>query len=144
MFVVNVLLHALEIGDKLSFDIAFDNVPNEAGEGNIYGTVAAMLIGLVMLSSLEPVRRKCWEIFVVLHMAWLPIVVLVCLHAKDLQYVVLLSVVLYGVDIIVRMYQSIHARPICSIVPIGGGAVRLEVRLLRKYEVINVAYFSWS
>jgi len=127
-FMLNVLLHALEMCDTFGFSAATELEPNAAGEGNLYGTIAAILMAVIMLGALEPVRRHAWEVFLVSHMAYLPTLVLICLHATDLQYVVLVSIALYAADMMLRTFtQTFRGCKVLKLEPVGGGTLRLKV-----------------
>ncbi|KAJ3300509.1 ferric/cupric-chelate reductase [Borealophlyctis nickersoniae] len=93
----------------------------------IFGSVAVGLFLLVILSALEPVRRKFYDYFHYTHMLVFPAIFFAAMHDSFVLYVTFPSVLLYLIDFLYRIYNRRHPHHITSLRREPSGYIRLEI-----------------
>ena len=73
---------------------------------NLYGTISFCLLVVLLFTSVEPVRRRFFELFYYVHYLFLPILVFACLHSTALAYMMIIPAVMYAVDWTVRLVRG--------------------------------------
>jgi predicted ferric reductase len=92
--------------------------------GNLYGTLALVAALLLLVTSIEPVRRRLFEAFYIVH---LPLafaaLLLAALHAPLLKLMLILPAMLYAIDLVARIYLGrFRGARIASIATVRSGA----------------------
>jgi hypothetical protein len=98
------------------------------GEGNLYGLLAGISMALMVLSSAEPVRRYSYELFLALHMMAFPVLIFSVLHVRDTLVHLILPLLLYSADWVIRIYQWTRTASVVSVQALADGCTRLHLR----------------
>eukprot|EP00667_Euglena_gracilis_P019213 EG_transcript_20551 len=101
--------------------------PNPWMYGVIWGTVAFALEAFITLTSLEPIRRRYFELFYYTHFLGLPAIAFACMHCYAQCYAIIPSLALYLIDKAIQLWASVHIFQVQSVTPVAGGA-QLVVR----------------
>eukprot|EP00667_Euglena_gracilis_P006946 EG_transcript_7003 len=97
-------------------------VPGEWMYGVVWGTVSFALMAFITLTSLEPIRRRFFELFYYTHFLGLPAIAFACMHCYAQCYAIIPSLVLYLIDKVIQLWSSVHTFQVQSVTPVAGGA----------------------
>jgi predicted ferric reductase len=115
-----------------SINYALRFVKNMKGWSNLSGLLSFALALTMAITALPVVRRKCFEVFYFVHIAFAPLVFIFAgLHMPTLITWMYLSIVLCGIDYTMRFYNSyLKSAKICGIkvIPLTSDSSRV-VRL---------------
>eukprot|EP00667_Euglena_gracilis_P012797 EG_transcript_13160 len=95
--------------------------------GVVWGTVAFALEAFITLTSLEPVRRRYFELFYYTHFLGLPAIAFAMMHCYAQCYAIIPSLALYAIDKALQLWSSVHTFQVHSVTAVAGGA-QLVVR----------------
>lgn len=99
------------------------------GDGNLYGTLAAVLFTVLAIAGCPSVRTRLWETFKISHFVLFPMsVALAIAHARLVLPYVIFPLSLWVLDVVFRAVLSARSRP-CEATLLPGGSV---VRLVTK------------
>ncbi|KIM37682.1 hypothetical protein M413DRAFT_448216 [Hebeloma cylindrosporum] len=113
MFLGSALHGALWIRNHLQYRIAIIGQQKEMS-----GIAALVLLAVIVLSSLGPVRRFCYEVFYIIHMlSFIAFFVAICYHTIYSSPWIFTPLALYGLDLLMRMFR--HRIKDAVLVPIG-------------------------
>lgn len=105
---------------------------------NLYGLIGLLSLALILLSSLNYVRRKYFRTFYYSHFLFLVFIVFLILHSDDSYIFVLPGFVLYSLDRIQRAYRSNSSSGrLVKFKPLPDHVVRLEIEhadVSRSYQ----------
>jgi len=128
------LLHLLFLLEVYGLRDIFRIRPSCHGMGNLYGTLSFACMTAMLLFALEPVRRKCFELFRVTHWLSLGVIGCGCLHSTDLVYYVAPPILLYALDYALRLADWRQSCAVESAKVIGGDVTKLVVRCPRLVQ----------
>mmetsp|Transcript_8827 Transcript_8827/g.23024 ORF Transcript_8827/g.23024 Transcript_8827/m.23024 type:complete len:798 (-) Transcript_8827:88-2481(-) len=97
------------------------------GHSNLFGALSGILFIISMVGSLQVVRRKLFEVFLISHMLNLPAMVLACLHVYDFFFFLIAPLALYLLDWALRISQWMRSSAVVKAEVLEGGVVRLEI-----------------
>ena len=83
----------------------------------LYGFIAIILFALMVITAIELVRRSQYELFFIVHQLYIPAVILLCLHVKNVYIGFLPGVILKIIDETTRFMAAYRARNVvaCSV-----------------------------
>eukprot|EP00667_Euglena_gracilis_P005322 EG_transcript_5355 len=102
-------------------------VPSKWMYGAVWGTVSFAIMIAITLLSLEPIRRRHFELFYYTHYLGLPAIAFAMMHCYAQCYAIIPSLFLYLVDKAVQLWSSVHTFQVQAVTPVAGGA-QLVVR----------------
>ncbi|KIM36216.1 hypothetical protein M413DRAFT_449274 [Hebeloma cylindrosporum] len=113
MFLGALLHGSLWIRNHLEYRIEIIGQQKETS-----GIAALGLLGVIVLSSLRPVRRFCYEVFYIIHMlSFIAFFVTICYHTIYASPWIFPPLAFYGLDLLMRMFR--HRIKDAVLVPIG-------------------------
>ncbi|KAF8956845.1 ferric reductase like transmembrane component-domain-containing protein [Flammula alnicola] len=121
MFLGAVLHGSLWIRNHLQYDLPILGQQKETS-----GVASLGLLGVIVLTSLRPVRRFCYEIFYIIHMlSFIAFFVTICYHTLYAAPYIFPPMAFYGLDILMRMVR--HRIKDAVLVPIGNQMTLIHV-----------------
>ncbi|KDR77917.1 hypothetical protein GALMADRAFT_65414 [Galerina marginata CBS 339.88] len=121
MFLGGVLHGSLWIRNHLQYDIPILGQQKETS-----GVASLGLLSVIVLSSLRPVRRFCYEVFYAIHMlSFVAFFVTVCYHTIYASPWIFPPLAFYGLDILMRMFR--HRIKDAVLVPVGNQMTLIHV-----------------
>ena len=83
----------------------------------LYGFIAIILFALMVITAIELVRRSQYELFFIVHQLYIPAVILLCLHVKNVYIGFLPGVILKIIDETTRFIAMYRAQNVvaCSV-----------------------------
>eukprot|EP00668_Euglena_longa_P016432 GGOE01020689.1.p1 GENE.GGOE01020689.1~~GGOE01020689.1.p1 ORF type:complete len:702 (-),score=191.29 GGOE01020689.1:771-2654(-) len=95
---------------------------DDHGFGWVYGLVSfCIMVGFIPLT-LEPIRRRYYELFYYTHFLAFPAVAFAMMHSYAVCYAMIPSLVLYFLDKGVQLWSMAHTYRIVKASPVAGGA----------------------
>lgn len=104
--IICLLGHIITMTQEFDTSILTSSQTTGSGRGNVYGIVAAAFMFAMTLLSLEPIRRRTWELFYYTHYCFLFVLVFACLHSTTCFYLCIGPIVLYAFDRVFRIYKG--------------------------------------
>ncbi|KAF8889553.1 ferric reductase like transmembrane component-domain-containing protein [Gymnopilus junonius] len=116
------LLHgALWIQNHLEYNIPILSQQKEAS-----GVAAFAVLCVIVLTSLRPVRRFCYEVFFIIHfLTFIAFFVTICYHTIYASPWIFPPLAFYGLDILMRMFR--HRIKDAVLVPVGNQMTLVHV-----------------
>lgn len=105
--------------------------------GNLYGTLAFILLVILIFFSLEPVRRKMYELFYYTHFLWIGVIALGCMHSTEMIYYVAAPIALWVIDRLLRCVDWIGTAKVQHAVAFEGDVAKLVVQCPKIARAID-------
>ncbi|KAF9553360.1 hypothetical protein CPC08DRAFT_697815 [Agrocybe pediades] len=113
MFLGAVLHGSLWIRNHLQYNLEILGQQKETS-----GVAALGVLGIIVLTSLRPVRRFCYEVFYIIHIfAFIAFFITICYHTIYASPWIFPPLAFYGLDILMRMFR--HRIKDAVLVPVG-------------------------
>jgi NAD(P)H-flavin reductase len=104
---------------------------NIEGYGNFWGTLAGIALAPIFMFSIDPIRRRFFELFYYVHQLYLIGIVFAWIHSMSALYLGILPMTAHIVDRVLRRYRS--TRPVtlrgAKVLSAGDGKRLTEIRL---------------
>ncbi|KAF8812780.1 hypothetical protein BYT27DRAFT_7132472 [Phlegmacium glaucopus] len=121
MFLAAVLHGSLWIRNHLQYGIPILGQQKETS-----GVAALSVLSIIVISSIKPVRRICYEIFFIIHfLAFVAFFITICYHTIYASPWIFPPLAFYGLDILMRMFR--HRIKDAVLVPIDNQMTLIHV-----------------
>ena len=128
--------HVIMIVHERGFGILSQRTADEAGHGAAYGTATATAFAAMGLLATPPVRRRAWELFKAAHIALFPTALaLSMLHAQLMVGFLVPSLIVYALDVALRVWHGATPYPVQNLQPLPLGAVRVTLATRGRVRV---------
>jgi len=111
------LVH-LSLNKKLNNSIFYSITPVGANNAiPYYGYCAYIIFSTMTILAVDPIRRACYEIFMVSHFLYIPAIAFLIAHVDGAYYGFIPGLLLHMLDIISRLISAVQAKPVhsCSV-----------------------------
>ena len=136
---LGAILHAFVSFDRYPDMILSNEIFGENEIVPLYGLIAFILMCIMSLTSIWIIRRKNYELFFILHQLYIPTVIFLCFHVKDVYIGFLPGIVLKCIDEVVRTYAMVRATETleCSV---NGDVTELKCRMPAYNGEVGYSY----
>ena len=99
----------------------------------LYGLLAISLFGIMVLTAIEIVRRAHYELFFIVHQLYIPAVIFLCLHVKDVYIGFMPGVLLKLIDEVTRVVAMYRAE-VADACSVEGNITLIQCNLPRSQQ----------
>jgi hypothetical protein len=133
--------HVVMMVNERGVPILASRSPNAAGAGAAFGTASATVFAVMGTLALWPVRRRAWKVFKASHLILFPTgLVLAMMHAETMVGYLMPPLILYALDVLLRVQRSSRVFSVRCIRPLPGGVVRIDVATQGRLRVAPGQY----
>lgn len=132
-----VIVHFITMDHLFGREMLSQDMKTKYGDGAVHGFISFIALGVTIVLSWEPIRRRFWDAFLVSHLILFPVtIIFACLHNYQVRYYLAAPLFLYVVDRLVRFIRSMRQVEIVSMKVLNGATasdptiarvIRLEV-----------------
>jgi ferredoxin-NADP reductase len=128
-----MLIHAgsMIYDNRTNFVELLEQNVNAEGYGNFWGTLSGIALAPIFMFSIDPIRRRFFELFYYVHQLYLIGIVFAWIHSMSALYLGILPMTTHIADRVLRRYRS--TRPVtlrgAKVLSAGDGKQLTEIRL---------------